>query len=99
MEYYKVLHLGTCGYVAVVERSLESWRRQPTFRCVYADHLSLEASSEASAYVGDRHRLEGTIRKKCSVDSVEEKHGEVKYFILLFSASNEIRMNVCFKMK
>ena len=40
--------------VAVVGRSLESWRRQPTFRCVYADHLSLEASSEASACVGDR---------------------------------------------
>ena len=40
--------------VAVVERSLESWRSQPTFRCVYADHLSLEASSEASACVGDR---------------------------------------------
>ena len=40
--------------VAVVGRSLECWRRQPTFRCVYADHLSLEASSEASARVGDR---------------------------------------------
>ena len=27
--------------VVVVGRSLESWWRQPTFRCVYADHLSL----------------------------------------------------------
>ena len=41
-------------HVAVVGRLLESWRRQPTFRCVYADHLSLEASSEASTCVGDR---------------------------------------------
>ena len=39
--------------LAVVRRSLESWRRQHTFRCVYAYHLSLEASSESSACVGD----------------------------------------------
>ena len=52
----KLRYKFTLYFVAVVGRSLLT-RELVTlayFRCVYADHLSLESSREESACVGDR---------------------------------------------